>query len=64
MRNEEISELSTHYNDVPTNNVLCLFNSNEYLEIALNRGNAAQIFGFEDLDDRSLFYTKIKIFFE
>ncbi|HMN32772.1 MAG TPA: SAM-dependent chlorinase/fluorinase [Chitinophagaceae bacterium] len=64
MRDDEISKLQNHYNDVPVNEVLCLFNSNNYLEIAINRGNAANAFGFEDADDRSLFYTKIKIFFE
>ena len=64
MRDEEITNMSQHYNDVSMGEKLCLFNSANYLEIAINKGNAAQLFGFHEGNDRSLFYNNIKIFFE
>jgi S-adenosylmethionine hydrolase len=36
-----ISEISETYSDVPVGEVLCLFNSANYLEIAINMGKAA-----------------------
>jgi S-adenosylmethionine hydrolase len=64
MRDEEINQISTHYNDVPEGEKLCLFNTADYLEIAVNKGNAARLFGFQESNDRSLFYNTIKLFFE
>lgn len=64
MRDEEINSLSEHYNDVPLGEKLCLFNTAGYLEIAINKGNAARLFGFEVNNERSLFYNTIKLFFE
>jgi S-adenosyl-L-methionine hydrolase (adenosine-forming) len=64
MRDDEIHTLSKHYNDVPINEKLCLFNTADYLEIAVNKGNAAKLFGFQASNDRSLFYNNIKLFFE
>ncbi len=64
MRDEEINEISHHYNDVPLNEKLCLFNTAGYLEIAINKGHAASLFGFKIADERNLFYTNVKIFFE
>ena len=37
-----VTEISKTYSDVPVGEVLCLFNSANYLEIAINMGNAAQ----------------------
>ena len=34
-----------------------------YLEIAINRGNAASLFGFSLHNEKSLFYNHVKIFF-
>ena len=47
MLSEEITELSTHYNDVRPGNKLCRFNSDGYLEICINRGKAASLFGLK-----------------
>jgi S-adenosylmethionine hydrolase len=63
MRNEEITKLSEHYYDVPPNEKLCYFNVAGYLELAVNKGSAADLFGFRETGDRSLFYHHIKIKF-
>ena len=47
---EPIEVVSEHYHDVPIGEVLCLFNSANHLEIAINMGNAAGLLGF-DLED-------------
>ena len=60
MQVEEITEISNGYNDVREGNKLCRFNSNGYLEICVNRGNAASLFGFR-LNSR---YNDIKLIFE
>ncbi len=44
---EEITELSNTYADVKPGQKLCRFNSNGYLEICVNRGNAASLFGLK-----------------
>jgi S-adenosylmethionine hydrolase len=64
MRYAEINTISEHYNDVPEGDNLCLFNSADFLELAVNHGNAARLFGFKESNDQSLFYNTIKIFFE
>lgn len=64
MRDEEISTISESYGDVAVNEKLCLFNTAGYLEIAVNKGHAASLFGFKVTDERNLFYTNVKIFFE
>lgn len=42
---EEITELSNTYSDVRPGNKLCRFNSSGYLEICINKGKAASLFG-------------------
>ena len=42
-RHDPILKLSRHYHDVPIGEVLCLFNSAGYLEIAINMGKAAEL---------------------
>jgi len=64
MRYAEINTISEHYNDVPEGDNLCLFNSADFLELAVNHGNAARLFGFKENNDQRLFYNTIKIFFE
>lgn len=64
MRNEEITNLSNYYSDVNEGEVCCLFNASNYLEIAVNKGNAAQLFGFSQHKAKQHFYNNIKIFFE
>lgn len=64
MKNEEISTLSESYSDVEEGRKLCLFNSTGNLEIAVNKGSAASLFGFKEKSDKALFYNSVKIFFE
>jgi S-adenosylmethionine hydrolase len=44
-RNESISQLSWHYNEVPEGEKLCLFGISNHLEIAINKGNASGLLG-------------------
>lgn len=44
-RNETISQLSWHYNEVPEGEKLCLFGISDHLEIAINKGNASGLLG-------------------
>jgi S-adenosylmethionine hydrolase len=46
-RHDPIKELSQHYYDVPIGEVLCLFNSAGYLEIAINLGKASSLLGLK-----------------
>jgi S-adenosylmethionine hydrolase len=63
-RTEELTTLSTHFYNVPEGMKLCRFNSTGYLEIAINRGNAASLFGFKLFNEKHLIYNSIKIFFK
>jgi hypothetical protein len=49
-RANEFEKIHDNYNAVPGGEKLCLFNSNGFLEIAINQGNAAQMLGLR-LDD-------------
>jgi S-adenosyl-L-methionine hydrolase (adenosine-forming) len=46
-RNEPINELSIAYSDVSVGETLCLFNSANHLEIAINMGKAASLLSME-----------------
>ncbi|CAL1519194.1 hypothetical protein MMC2321_02940 [Chitinophaga sp. MM2321] len=46
-RNEVISQISETYADVSEGQKLALFNAAGYLEIAINKGNAAGLFGLQ-----------------
>jgi S-adenosylmethionine hydrolase len=46
MRVNEITAISKHYSDVTSGESLCRFNSSGHLEICVNQGNAAVLFGF------------------
>lgn len=46
-RDEVINQLSETYADVPEGHKLALFNAAGYLEIAVNKGNAAGLFGLQ-----------------
>lgn len=63
-RNHTFTRLSTHYHDVPEGEKVCFFNSGGFLEIAINKGSAAQLFGLELVGNRQLVYQKIKIDFQ
>jgi S-adenosyl-L-methionine hydrolase (adenosine-forming) len=71
-RNEVIDRISETYADVPEGEKLALFNSAGYLEIAVNKGNAAGLFGLQGYLEQAqnqylqarLFYQTVRIFFE
>lgn len=73
-RDEIIDKISETYADVNESEKLALFNSAGYLEIAINKGNAAGLFGLqgytENVNSQSqylqnrLLYQTVKIFFE
>lgn len=46
-RNETISHLSWHYNEVPEGEKLCLFGISNHLEIAINKGKASGLLGLQ-----------------
>ena len=46
-RNETINHLSWHYNEVPEGEKLCLFGISNYLEIAINKGDASKLLGLK-----------------
>ena len=74
-RDEVIDRISDTYADVPEGEKLALFNSAAYLEIAINKGNAAGLFGLQGYSEKQsqgqqhyinnrLFYQTVKVFFE
>jgi S-adenosyl-L-methionine hydrolase (adenosine-forming) len=73
-RDEVIERISGSYADVPQGEKLVLFNSAGYMEIAINKGNAAGLFGLRGYNENSqqvtsmvqnrLFYQTVKVFFE
>lgn len=67
-RNEMIDRISESYADVPEGEKLALFNSAGYLEIAINKGNAAGLFGLRGFSEKTrqgqLSYQTIKVYFE
>ena len=71
-RNEVIDRISETYADVPEGEKLALFNAAGYLEIAVNKGNAAGLFGLQGYLEQAqnqylqarLFYQTVRIFFE
>jgi S-adenosyl-L-methionine hydrolase (adenosine-forming) len=68
-RDEMISSISETYADVTEGEKLALFNSAGYLEIAINKGNAAGLFGLQGFTEQSqslqnrLFYQTVRIHF-
>lgn len=58
-RNETINKMSWHYSEVPEGEKLCLFGISDYLEIAINKGNASKLLGlFQDETIRIAFNEK------
>ena len=72
MRNEMIETLGNNYAAAHAGEKLAWFNSAGYLEIAINKGNMAGLFGLQNYSDatsqsaiqNTLFYKTVKIFFE
>jgi len=75
-RDEVIDKISETYADVPEGEKLALFNSAGYLEIAINKGNAAGLFGLQGFSEKQqmyaqqqflnhrLFYQTVKVYFQ
>lgn len=73
-RNEVIDKISDCYADVQHGEKLAMFNSAGYLEIAINKGNAAGLLGLQGYSDlqhggaqllnNRLIYQMVKIYFE
>lgn len=71
-RNEIINTLSENYASVTPGEKLAWFNSAGYLEIAVNKGNMAGLFGLQGFADNlqssalqnKWFYQTVRIFFE
>lgn len=73
-RDEIIERISGSYADVPQGEKLVLFNSAGYMEIAINKGNAAGLFGLKGFTGKDpqvttmmqnrLFYQTVKVFFD
>jgi len=73
-RDEVIERISETYADVAQGEKLALFNSAGYLEIAINKGNAAGLFGLKGFSEKAsrqegiiqsqLFYQTVRIYFE
>jgi S-adenosyl-L-methionine hydrolase (adenosine-forming) len=73
-RDEVIDRISGSYADVPQGEKLVIFNSAGYMEIAINKGNAAGLFGLKGYSEKNqpvstlvqnrLFYQTVKVFFE
>ena len=73
-RDEVIDHISESYADVNEGEKLALFNSAGYLEIAINKGNAAGLFGLKGFSEKTrqvsnmmqnqLPYQTIRVYFE
>lgn len=73
-RDEMIDRISESYADVPEGEKLALFNSAGYLEIAINKGNAAGLFGLKGFSEKNsqassrmqgqLSYQTVRVHFE
>lgn len=73
-RDEVIETLSESYADVPEGEKLAFFNSAGYLEIAINKGNAAGLFGLKGFSEKNqqvssimqnrLYYQTVRIYFD
>ena len=69
-----VDRISETYADVPAGEKLVLFNSADYMELAINKGNAAGLFGLQGFNEKNqqlssimqsrLYYQTIKVFFE
>ncbi|MBC7948943.1 MAG: SAM-dependent chlorinase/fluorinase [Chitinophagaceae bacterium] len=72
-RDEVIDRISETYADVNEGEKLAIFNSAGYMEIAINKGNAAGLFGLKGFSEKStqvtgilqsqLFYQTVRVYF-
>lgn len=74
MRDDYITKIHNRYTDVPAGGKIAFFNTSGYLEIAINKGNAAGLFGLKSYTQNTksehthfrnqMFYQTIRIYFE
>lgn len=74
MRDDYITKINRSYTDVPEGGKVAFFNTAGYLEIAMNKGNAAGLLGLKSYSQISqgkdstlsnrMFYQTIRIYFE
>lgn len=60
----ETEIIKDHYNAVPVREPVCRFNSAGFLEIALNKSNAAGMFGYKSRLNPNNAYDQVKINFQ
>lgn len=72
-RDEVIDKVSESYADVAEGEKLALFNAAGYLEIAINKGNAAGLLGLQGFSEKQqqsqylnsrMFYQTVRVYFE
>jgi S-adenosyl-L-methionine hydrolase (adenosine-forming) len=71
-RDEVIDRISETYADANEGEKLALFNAAGYLEVAINKGNAAGLFGLQGFNEKqqgqqlnkNLFYQTVRVYFE
>lgn len=73
-RDESIDSIKEHYGSVNESEMVAFFNSAGYLEIAINKGNIAGLFGLKRYNEKAgnqlqntqykWFYHTVKIYFE
>ncbi len=73
-RDEVITKISETYADVEEGEKLAFFNNAGYLEIAINKGNAAGLFGLKGFSEKQiqisgilqnkLYYQTVRVYFE
>ena len=73
-RDEVITKISETYADVEEGEKLAIFNNAGYLEIAINKGNAAGLFGLKGFSEKQiqisgilqskLYYQTVRVYFE
>lgn len=70
-RNEEVNTISKSYADAAVGETLAWFNAAGYLELAINKGNIAGLFGLQGSEgtgqsslNNKWFYQTVRIFFE
>lgn len=68
-RDEIIEKISETYADVAEGEKLALFNSAGYMEIAINKGNAAGLFGLQGFVEKQqsnsrMYYQNVRIYFD
>ena len=71
LRDTFIEKISQHYGEVPEGEKLAFFNDSGYLEVAINKGYAAPLFGLGEysgsgpyMHDKRQYYQTVKVFFE